>query len=66
MNICIYFLFRRDKRGVEFEANWEVQMKAVLPWLVCWARRAGTRDFYHALAALVNTLQNIFNSMCPQ
>ncbi len=29
-------------------------MKGVLPWLVRpWARRAGTRDFYPTLAALV-------------
>ncbi len=39
-----------------------VQMKGVLPWLVCWARRAGTRDFYPALAALVSPIQNILFS----
>ncbi len=35
-------------------------MKGVLPWLVRWARHAGTIDFYPALAALVNSVQNIF------
>jgi hypothetical protein len=35
-------------------------MKGVLPWLVRWARRAGTRNFYLALAALVSPVQNIF------
>jgi hypothetical protein len=34
-------------------------MKGVLPWLICWACRAGTRDFGPALAALVGPLQNI-------
>jgi hypothetical protein len=37
-----------------------VQMKDVLRWLDCWARRAGTRDFYPALAALVSPVQNMF------
>ncbi len=32
----------------------------VLPWLVCWACRAGTRDFCSAWAALVGPVQNIF------
>jgi hypothetical protein len=36
-------------------------MKGLLPWLVRWARRAGTRDFYPALAALVSPVQNIFS-----
>ncbi len=36
-----------------------VQMKEVLSWLVRWARHAGTRDFYPALAALVSPVQNI-------
>jgi hypothetical protein len=31
----------------------------VLPWLVRWARRASTKDFCLALAALVSQLQNI-------
>jgi hypothetical protein len=35
------------------------QMIGVLPWLVRWTRRAGTRDFYPALAALVSVVQNI-------
>jgi hypothetical protein len=30
-----------------------VHLKGVLPWLVPWARRAGTRYFYPVLAALV-------------
>jgi hypothetical protein len=47
-------------------------MKGVLSWLVRWACRAGTRDFYSALAALVGPVQNIlslavnfFNSSVP-
>ncbi len=39
-----------------------VQMKGVLPWLVRWALRAGTRDFCPALAAHVRPVQNIFSS----
>jgi hypothetical protein len=35
-------------------------MKGLLPWLVCWACHAGTRDFCSALAALVGSVQNIF------
>jgi hypothetical protein len=35
-------------------------LKGVLPWLVRWARRAGTRVFSPALAALVGPVQNIF------
>jgi hypothetical protein len=48
-----------------------VQMKGILPWLVPWARRAGTRDFYPDFAALVSPVQNIFPNhalfqfMCP-
>jgi hypothetical protein len=34
---------------VETEANRGVQMKGFLPWLVCWARRAGTKDFLFRL-----------------
>jgi hypothetical protein len=34
-------------------------MKGVLPWLVRWARRAGTIDFCPAWAALVSPVQNI-------
>ncbi len=37
-----------------------VQMKGVLPWLVRWACHAGTGDFCSALAALFDTVQNIF------
>ncbi len=36
------------------------QMKEVLPWLVRWACRAGTREFCSALAALVGPVQHIF------
>ncbi len=32
----------------------------VLPWLVRWDFRTGTRDFCSALAALVGSVQNIF------
>jgi hypothetical protein len=39
-------------------------MKGVLPWLVRWACRAGTRDFCPALAALVSPIQNIFTVLC--
>jgi hypothetical protein len=35
-------------------------MKGVLPWLVCWTRHTGTRDFYPALAALVSSVKNNF------
>jgi hypothetical protein len=35
-------------------------MKGILPWLVRWDRRAGTRECYPALAALVSPVQNIF------
>jgi hypothetical protein len=37
-------------------------MKGVLPWLVRWACRAGTRDFYPVLAALVGQVPSIFSS----
>ncbi len=37
-------------------------MKGVLPWFIRWACCAGTRDFCSALAALVETVQNIFPS----
>jgi hypothetical protein len=33
-----------------------VQMKGALPWFVRWARLAGTRNFYPALAALQRNL----------
>jgi hypothetical protein len=49
---------------VETEVNGDskstVQLKGVLPWLVTWACRTGTRDFCPALAALVGPVQNIF------
>jgi hypothetical protein len=37
----------------------EVHLEGFLPWLVRWARRAGTIDFYPALAALLRQVQNI-------
>jgi hypothetical protein len=37
-----------------------VQMKGILSWLIPCTRRAGTRDYYPALATLVSTVQNIF------
>jgi hypothetical protein len=40
-----------------------VQMKRVLPWLVRWACRAGTIDFYHALAALVGPVHYFFHNI---
>ncbi len=39
-----------------------LQMKGVLPWLVCWACLAGSRDFCSSLAALVGPVKNIFSS----
>jgi hypothetical protein len=41
----------------------EVYMKGVLPWLVHWARRAGTRDFCPVLAAQDGPVQGIFSSL---
>ncbi len=37
-----------------------VQMKGALPWLVRWACRSSTRDFFTALATIVGPVQNIF------
>jgi hypothetical protein len=37
-----------------------IQMKGVLPCLVRWACRTGTRDLCSALAALVGRVENIF------
>jgi hypothetical protein len=37
------------------------QMKGVLPWLVRWTRRAGTRDIFPALAALVSPEPEFLN-----
>jgi hypothetical protein len=34
-------------------------MKGILTWSVRWTRRAGTIDFFLALAALVSPVQNI-------
>jgi hypothetical protein len=35
-------------------------MKGVLPWLICWARCAGTRGFCPAMDALVSPVHNVF------
>ncbi len=46
-------------------------MKGVLPGLVRWARRIGTRDFCSVLGALVDLVQEnfphqiIFHLICP-
>ncbi len=47
---------------IKTEANGDSMstIKEILSWLVCWARRAGIRDFSLALAALVGPVQNIF------
>ncbi len=37
-----------------------LQIKGILPCLVRWTRRSGTRDFCPTLAALVSPAQNIF------
>jgi hypothetical protein len=39
-----------------------VQTKGVLPWMVLWACRAGTRDFCPALAALGPSVPSFFSS----
>jgi hypothetical protein len=36
-----------------------VQMKGGLPWLVRWACRVGTREFFSAWTAQVGPVQNI-------
>jgi hypothetical protein len=41
-------------------------MTGVLPWLIRWARRASTIDFYPALAALVSPVQIIVSPHCPE
>ncbi len=48
--------------SVETEAKGtqRVHMKGVLPWLVGWARRSGTRSYCPASAATVSAVQNIF------
>ncbi len=61
------FLTERLERGgpcwlVETGVNGDSNNtnERVVYWLVRWACHAGTRDFCHALAALVGPLQNIF------
>ncbi len=36
-----------------------IQLKGVLPWLVRWACRVGTQEFYSALADLVSSVENL-------
>jgi hypothetical protein len=36
-----------------------VHMKGVLPWMVRWACRVSTRDFFPALATIVGLVQNM-------
>ncbi len=68
---CLWFIWRKHSREnkdgwplliVEIEANgtYGVQMKGVLRWLVRWPHRAGTRDCYPALVALVNPVHFFF------
>ncbi len=72
------YLFQPDKHRdcrllkLRWMGTQSVQMKGVLPWLVCWARRAGTWDFFSPLEALVSPVQNsffphrtLFQFMCP-
>jgi hypothetical protein len=47
-------------------------MKGIRPWMVCWACRAGKRDFCTALAAGVGPVQKdffplhtLFQLFCP-
>ncbi len=47
-------------------------MKGVLPWLVRWVRRPGTRDFRPASAAVVGPIKKyfflsrtLFHFICP-
>ncbi len=48
-----------------------VQMKGVLPWLVCWACRAGTRDFVQswllqsAQYKIFLSSRTLFQIVCP-
>ncbi len=49
---------------IETEVNEDSKStnERILPQLVRWACRAGTRDFYSALVSLAGTVQNIFSS----
>jgi hypothetical protein len=42
-----------------------VHMKGVLPWLIHWARPAGTGDFCPAFAGLVGPVKNMFFLTVP-
>ncbi len=66
---CMYRPERLEKGGLcwlltlMWMGTQRIQMKGVLPWLVHWACRGGTRDFLTfcpALAALVSPVQNNF------
>ncbi len=48
------------KTEVNGDGTQREQMKGVLPWLVRWACRDGTREFCSASAALNGPVQNIF------
>jgi hypothetical protein len=54
----------REVASVETEENGDSKStnERVLPWLVPWARRAGTRDCCHSLAAPFGPVQDIFSS----
>ncbi len=39
--------------------------EGVLPWLVLWACRAGTREFCPPLAALAGSTEHYVNSFVP-
>jgi|688.fasta_scaffold452096_1 hypothetical protein len=44
-----------------------VQMKGVLPWVVCWALRAGTGDFCPALGcSSFFPPRTLVQLICPQ
>jgi hypothetical protein len=52
-----WWLLKLRQRGLKDSRS---TYERVLPWLFHWACRAGTRDFWTALAALVGPVQNIF------
>ncbi len=58
----LFHLYQYMFSVVEPEANGDLwgTNERVLPWLVRWARRARTRDFYPALSALSGGYKNIF------
>ncbi len=46
----------------ETQVNGDSKSTSGSGWLVCWACRAGTRDFCSALAALVGPVKIFFSS----